>query len=215
MTISFAPHDRTTASRIFDRISGRINAASSDLLFAIMSDRSKSGILDAVHNAVKDTKIFTYGITDSIGKSDADYKVYLYRPDATRGIRVAAKGIQNVLPPPFGRVPAVSGYAIHHKFVVVDFKGTDPVVYCGSSNLAYGPEQKNGDNLLEIFDEDVVTVFALEALRLVDHFHWRNYETMKTTPMNLDDMTRPAPWFTKWFATGNLYCRQRELYIRK
>ena len=45
-----------------------------------------------------------------------------------------------------------SGHQIHHKFVVCGFNGDDPVVYCGSSNLALGGEQHNGDNLLEIHD---------------------------------------------------------------
>ena len=214
MTITFAPHQKKDADRIFLRISNKIDAAESDLLFAIMSDKSKSGILDAVKRSVQNGNVFTYGITDTIGK-EKDYSVYLYRPDSKQGIRIAAKGVQNVLPPPLGQVPGISGYAIHHKFVVVDFKGKKPVVYCGSSNLAYGPEQKNGDNLLEIYDKDVVTVFALEALRLVDHFHWRNYSDLKSKPMNLDDLTRAKPWSVKWFTTGNLYCRQRELYIKK
>ena len=48
------------------------------------------------------------------------------------------------------------GHQIHHKFVVCGFNGLDPVVYCGSSNLALGGEQANGDNLLEIHDADVV-----------------------------------------------------------
>ena len=214
MTITFAPHKKVDALRIFNRITTRIDAAKSDVLFAIMTDKSKSGILDSVKKKVKSDNTFTYGITDTIGKTNKDYTVYLYRPDSKKGIRVAAKGIQNVLPQPFGEVPGVVGYAIHHKFIVVDFKGPDPVVYCGSSNLAFGPEQRNGDNLLEIKDKDIVTAFAIEALRLVDHFHWRNYENLKSKPMSLDDLSHNKLWYTKWFTSGDLYCRQRELYIR-
>jgi hypothetical protein len=44
------------------------------------------------------------------------------------------------------------------------------VVYCGSSNLALGGEQKNGDNIVAIHDADIAAVFAIEALGLVDHF---------------------------------------------
>jgi hypothetical protein len=33
-------------------------------------------------------------------------------------------------------------------------------------------EEVNGDNLLAIQDGDVATAFALEALALVDHFHF-------------------------------------------
>jgi hypothetical protein len=46
------------------------------------------------------------------------------------------------------------------------------VVYCGSSNLATGGEQENGDNLLEIHDPDIAAAFAIEALLLVDHYNF-------------------------------------------
>ena len=60
---------------------------------------------------------------------------------------------------------------MHHKFVVVDFKGKDPVVYCGTSNLAFGPEQKNDDNLLRY-------VTGILLLRLpLKRFAWWNIFT--------------------------------------
>jgi hypothetical protein len=66
---------------------------------------------------------------------------------------------------------------VHHKFVVCGFNTNDPVVYCGSSNLALGGEQLNGDNLLALHDPAVATVFAIEALGLIDHFHFLNRST--------------------------------------
>jgi hypothetical protein len=56
--------------------------------------------------------------------------------------------------------------------VVCGLNGDDPVVYCGSSNLANGGEHLNGDNLLEIHDEDVAMAFGIEALALVDHYNF-------------------------------------------
>jgi hypothetical protein len=67
------------------------------------------------------------------------------------------------LPPPFDQVPSPPGHEIHDKFVVCGMVGPDPVVYCGSSNLASGGEAANGDNLLEIHDADVATVFAIST----------------------------------------------------
>jgi hypothetical protein len=64
------------------------------------------------------------------------------------------------------------GHQVHHKFVVCGFNQPDAVVFCGSSNLATGGEEANGDNLLAIHDSDVATVFAIEALGLVDHFNF-------------------------------------------
>ncbi len=217
MTLTFAPHPKDDTQRIFDRISARImQEGNTDVLFAIMSDKSKSSILEAVKTQVRKSDVFTYGITDTIGKKDADFSVFLYKPQSINGIRVAAKGISNTLPPPFGTVAKVDGYAIHHKFVVVNFKGSDPVVYCGSSNLAFGPEQKNGDNLLEIHDKDIVTAFAIEALRLVDHFHWRNKELDATKPLHLDDLSvQNKAWYKAWYDPKDLKNQQRLLYIRK
>lgn len=217
MTITFAPHPKDDTQRIFDRINARImQEGNTDVLFAIMSDKSKSSILDAVKTQIRKTDVFTYGITDTIGKKDADFGIFLYKPQSINGIRVAAKGISNTLPPPFGTVAKVDGYAIHHKFVVVNFKGNAPVVYCGSSNLAFGPEQKNGDNLLEIHDKDIVTAFAIEALRLVDHFHWRNKELDATKPLHLDDLSiQNKAWYKAWYDPKDLKNQQRLLYIRK
>ena len=216
MTITFAPHRKEDAQRIFDRINAKITQAdTTDLLFAIMSDTSQSSILDAVKTQVRNQAVYTYGITDTISKKDEDYSVFLYKPGERKGIRIAAKGIANVLPPPFGTVAKIDGYAIHHKFIVVNFKGLDPVVYCGSSNLAFGPEQRNGDNLLEIRDKDIVTAFAIEALRLVDHFHWRNKELDTTKSLHLDDLSTPnKAWYKVWYDPNDAKNRQRLLYIR-
>jgi hypothetical protein len=88
-------------------------------------------------------------------------------------VLVTGKPYRTALPAPFDQVhglPDWLSHQVHHKFVVCDFNGDTPVVYCGSSNLAEGGEYENGDNLLEIRDQDVATVFAIEAAALVDHF---------------------------------------------
>jgi len=215
MTIRFSPHNKTVAQTFFDKISTRINSATSDVLFAIMKDTSKSGILEAIENQVKKDKVFTYGITDSIS-AKTGYSVSLYKPNSKKGIRVAGKGgsVRNILPKPFDTVPKIDGYSIHHKFVVVDFKGKDPTVYCGSSNLAFGPEQANGDNLLEIRDRDITTAFAIEALRLVDHFHWRNTKAADAKELNLDDLKdKKEIWYKRYYSSKDIRCLERVKFI--
>ena len=216
MTVTFAPHKKEDAERIFTRISEKIEGSdTTDLLFALMNDRSAGSVLSSVRKQISNEDVFSYGITDTIGKNDSDFGIFLYKPNSKKGIRVAARGIENNLPEPFGTVPGVDGYAIHHKFIVVNFKGKNPVVYCGSSNLAFGPEQKNGDNLLEIFDKDIVTAFAIEALRLVDHFHWRNTKLNNSDHLYLDNLQNNKKCFDGWMTEGDLKCRQRKLYIRR
>jgi len=62
---------------------------------------------------------------------------------------------------------------------VCGFNGKNPVVYGGSSNLALAGEQVNGDNLIAIHDQDIATVFAIEALGLVDHFDFLDRSSTK------------------------------------
>ena len=223
MTIRFSPHSKEVATEFFAAISQRILDADSDVLFAVMNDRSKSSILDALHTQVKAEKIFTYGITDVI--ADKVNGVMLYKPNSKRGVLVAGKPGEYILPKPFEEEAKTPGINIHHKFAVIDFKGSDPVVYCGSSNLAFGPEQQNGDNLIEIRNRNVATVFAIEAMRLVDHFEWRSALQIKGNqePVTL---TAGAPaatfylhgsdesnWVNKYYNAGDLRSLQRELFI--
>ena len=98
--------------------------------------------------------------------------IFLYTPAQATGVQVTGKPSQVILPPPFDQVPSPPGHEIRDKFVVCGLNGDDPVVYCGSSNMASGGEAANGDNLLAIHDADVATAFAIEALGLVDHYNF-------------------------------------------
>jgi len=123
-------------------------------------------------------------------------------------------------------VPGIGlGHQVHHKFVVCGFNRAGAVVYCGSSNLANGGEEENGDNLLAIHDSDVVTAFAIEAVGLVDHFQF--LDKYATGPK---DKTKPAAspkqaavtagwflstkdtWTKPYFDAKDLHCADRELF---
>ena len=115
-------------------------------------------VYDALNAVHADEKIFSFGISDDPGG------ISLYKPGKRTGVLVTGKPTRTKLPKPFNEVPSIGGgHQIHHKFVVCGFNGSRPVVYCGSSNLALGGEQANGDNLLELRDPHVVTAFAIEA----------------------------------------------------
>jgi len=126
-------------------------------------------------------------------------------------------------------VPGVGlGHQIHHKFVICGFNRPDAVLWCGSSNLNEGGEEKNGDNLLEIHDPDVATAFAIEALGLVDHFNFLDRYAGKAKknpvrlkkPAELQHAAADAGWFLsttdKWvkpyYDTKDLHCADRELF---
>lgn len=212
-TITFAPHPEDFTTTLFENISSKILNAKSDVLFAVMIDNSNSKILDALKTQVNADSIFTFGITDE--RDD----IKLYKPNRKNGVKISALEINTKLKKPFKDVINVPGlgHVIHHKFVVVDFKGDDPVVFCGSSNLAFNPEQKNGDNLIEFRDKDIVTVFAIEAIRLIDHFHWLNkgiIENISDDEMTLYNATEKTKWYTKYYNEKDLRCMERKMLIK-
>jgi hypothetical protein len=168
--------------------------------------------------------------TFSLGISDAPQHVSLYPVGQKTGVLVTGKPGTTLLPPPFNQVPGIAGHEIHHKFVVCGFNGDNPVVYCGSSNLALGGEQANGDNLLAIRDADVATAFTIEALELVDHYNFLDNMAKKTatTPAapaealsaNKQQASAAAGWFLgttdqwtqKYFDPNDLHSVDRQLF---
>lgn len=173
MTVNFSPHSATYVTsllgKLVDRINSEVNQPEGNVLFAVMElddTRSVNPVYTALNNIYKKGNIFSYGISD---KPDG---VALYQPSTPQGVIVTGKPSHVQLPPPFNQVPSPPGHEIHDKFVICGINGADPVVYCGSSNLANGGEKANGDNLLEIHDADVATVFAIEALGLIDHYNF-------------------------------------------
>ncbi|MGY4728540.1 phospholipase D-like domain-containing protein [Burkholderia pyrrocinia] len=69
--------------------------------------------------------------------------------------------------------PAYPPVVIHHKFIVIDAEGANPVVYTGSANMSRNSEQYNDENLLEIRDERIAAIYLAEFLRLYEHYRAR------------------------------------------
>jgi phosphatidylserine/phosphatidylglycerophosphate/cardiolipin synthase-like enzyme len=228
--ITFSPHDEAFAQQVLDGIAARIGKegkkgkTTGSVLFAVMGLSQATGpVLPALRNLHSDETIFSYGISDSPGG------IYLYRPGTKAGVLVTGKPVATQLPAPFNQVPNIGGqkHQVHHKFVVCGFNGSDPVVYCGSSNLALTGEQVNGDNLIAIHDEDVATVFAIEALALVDHFDFLDRHATKagttpnaTPPADKRSAAANAGWFlsttdkwtAKYFDPADLRSVDRRLF---
>ena len=171
-SINFSPHTTADATKLLNGIAKRVTAEGSatngSVLFAVMEMKtSVSPVCDALNAVHAAQTVFSYGI------SDDPKGIALYAPGSKTGVLVTGKPSLGLLPPPFDAVPSIGlGHEIHDKFVVCGINGPDPVVWCGSSNLANGGEKENGDNLLEIHDADVAMTFAIEALLLVDHYNF-------------------------------------------
>jgi len=229
--ITFSPHEEEFAGEILDGIvqriarEGKAAKGSGSVLFAVMqidTGKAENPVYTALNELHKSQRVFSFGISD---RSDG---IALYPLGKKSGVLVTGKPASTVLPPPFSQVPGVgSGHQVHHKFVVCGFNGGDPIVYCGSSNLALKGEQKNGDNLLAIRDGDVATVFAIEALALVDHFNFldRAASGPKAKKGKKPSADKPqaaisAGWFLstseawtqKYFDKSDLHFIDRELF---
>ncbi|HME60469.1 MAG TPA: phospholipase D-like domain-containing protein [Candidatus Binatia bacterium] len=209
LAISFAPHDKSSAESILNHMNDAIENANESVLFAVMGLESNTSgpIVATLREIHKDPDIFSYGITD---KYDG---IVVFKPASKRGKLVLTKRLQKNLPKPFNREIGTAAHKIHHKFVVRDFKSSDAVVYCGSSNLALLGEQQNGDNLLAIFDKDVATAFAIEAIRLIDHFHFRASlaDANAQEPMVL---AKNDGWLEDYYKPGHMKNFEREYFIK-
>jgi hypothetical protein len=228
--ITFSPHSAQFAEQVLDNLVARVQQEGKkkeggSVLFAVMEIGTGSGpVYPALRDLHADQNIFSYGISDTTSG------IQLYTPGRKTGVLVTGKPAKSQLPPPFDQVPQVSGlgHQVHHKFVVCGFNGDDPVVYCGSSNLALGGEMSNGDNLIAIHDGDAATAFAIEALALVDHFEFldRSSTTKAGAPIrgpqfaSKQQLAASAGWFLstndKWaapyFDPNDLDYVDRELF---
>lgn len=200
--VTFSPHQEAVAEKNLDNIVARIDQEqkqkNGSVLFAVMGlDKGTGPVLPALKELHADENIFSYGISDTPGG------IFLYKPGKKTGALVSGKPTATKLPPPFDQVPGLGlGHQVHHKFIVCGFNGKEPVVYCGSSNLALAGEQVNGDNLIAIHDGDIATAFALEALAMVDHFDFldRSSTKAKVAPAKIKSASKQqqavdAGWF--------------------
>jgi len=229
--IAFSPHKEPFALKLLEGITKRIaseeGASRGSVLFAVMGlDKKSTGpVFPVLRDIHANQKIFSYGI------SDTPEGISLYTRRKKTGVLVSGKPVQTKLPPPFNQVPGVGlGHQVHHKFIVCGFRGKDPVVYCGSSNLALGGEKANGDNLLEIHDKDIATAFAIEAVALVDHFEFLDRHAVEsgkkeTTAAEPNSASKSAladaagwflstddDWVAPYYDQNDLRCADRELF---
>ncbi|HEV7745567.1 MAG TPA: phospholipase D-like domain-containing protein [Pyrinomonadaceae bacterium] len=225
--VTFSPHPKADAEKnlvnMVTRIQQEQKAKNGSVLFAVMGlDKGTGPVLPALKDLHADEDIFSYGISDTPGG------IFLYKPGKKTGALVSGKPTATKLPPPFNQVPGLGlGHQVHHKFIVCGFNGKNPVVYCGSSNLALAGEQVNGDNLIAIHDGDIATIFALEALGMVDHFDFldRSSTKARVAPQKIQAASKQqqavaAGWFLsttdKWVApyydSGDLHNVDRSLF---
>jgi phosphatidylserine/phosphatidylglycerophosphate/cardiolipin synthase-like enzyme len=207
MFVSFAPHASATTS--LGRVVKEIKNANSSVLFAIMALQGSGQVLQQLKQIHSSARVFSYGVTDSTGGA------VVYRPGPKGGILVPTPALTKNVPAPFLKeFTDGNAHRIHHKFVVVDFNDSDPVLFTGSSNLADGGETNNGDNLLAIYDREIASAYAIEAIRLVDHYQFRAALQTATKAKPLQLGGNAAQWWKDSYDPKSMKYKERLLFSR-
>jgi hypothetical protein len=210
-SVAFSPHASKNA--MLAKIADDIEAATSSLLYSMAFLYQTPGkILDAIEKVTNDPAIFVYGISDrdvgGIELQKPDGNVAPVHPDVLSGD----------LPEPFKEEPVGgSGVRMHHKFAVIDFDKPTARVYTGSYNFSGAADRSNGENLLLVRDRRVAVAYAVEALRIFDHYHFRvaRHEAKEgARPLVLgkpSDPDRDGPWWQPYYADAHKI-RDREMF---
>ncbi len=199
--VAFSPHKSADVS--LNEVAQAIRDAKSSVLFAIMQLTGGGAVMDEIMK-LKDRKLLAYGMTQH-----ASGDLQIFPPGAPNGLLVPFGFLKDHVPAPFVQEwGGGSGQVIHHKFVVTDFNGPNPRLFTGSSNLSEGGEEENGDNLLGFWDPEIVKRYAVEAIRLVDHYHFRAVMKNATDAAPLTLST--GEWWRPYFDPSDLRCLSRQ-----
>jgi len=208
-SVCLSPHTSDAIS--LTKVAQEIAMADSSVLFAVMELEGGGEVLQELQKVPSRTNVFSYGVTQSTTGLN------LYKPGSANGLLVPFSFLDKQVPPPFAQeFSGGMGQVIHDKFVVVDFNDSEPVVFTGSSNLSSGGEVSNGDNLLAIYDRATATAYGVEAIKMVDHYHFRAVmqSATKSDPLLLQTGGAAKPWWQSYYDPANLKYHERMLFIR-
>ncbi|WP_084090876.1 phospholipase D-like domain-containing protein [Andreprevotia lacus] len=212
----FSPHRDSGLS--LNPLAAAIDQASSSVLYSIaFLNQIKTGPTREALDRLMDSPLFSYGVVNS------DTGLIVNKPDHTQGV-VDFAYLSAKAPEPFkSEWSGGAGIHIHHKFVVTDFNLPTARVFTGSSNLSPSGEEGNGDNLVMIQDQRIATSYAIEALRMFDHLHFRTAmqqalaNNPQTAPKALT-LRKPTAisgqpaWFADFYAADSQKAKDRQLF---
>jgi hypothetical protein len=211
-SLALSPHGNSKIS--LDPMAARIRSAKSSVLFAVMAPTGSGTVLGSLRAIAGAPTVFSYGTVET------DSGVAVQNPDGAMGDLVGFAALTNNVPWPFTKeFGGGQGMHIHDKFVIVDFNSDNPTVFSGSSNLASGGEQANGDSLAMIEDAAIANMFAIEAVAMFDHYHFRKamQAATKVAPLTLWYPGKPnatVPWWQSYFDKTKIQMRDRYLFAQ-
>lgn len=220
--LCFSPHSDPDLS--LNPLAAAIDQATSSVFFSIAFLYQSSGPTRDAINRLMNKTVFSYGISDRKGS------LHIRKPDGSIGI-VDFEYLAKNAPEPFkSEWSGGAGIHQHDKFVVTDFSLPTAKVFTGSSNLSPSGEEGNGDNLVMIEDPRVATSYAIEALRIFDHLHFRSRmqdatkasgkKPAQSSGKKKDTLTLQKPtaisgepaWFEPYYEKASQKEKDRELF---
>lgn len=209
--VTFSPHSSHNAQ--LAGIAADIDTTESSLLYSLAFLSETPGkVRDAIQKATDEDATFVYGVSDK-GSGGID----VHKPDGNV-LPASPAALTEHVPEPFKSEPkGGSGARMHHKFVVIDFDKPTARVHLGSYNFSIAADTKNGENLLVIRDRRVVTSYAIEALRIFDHYHFRVLDQEAKDSEEALTLKRPPrkageePWWKPYYSEP-AKIRDREVF---
>ena len=226
--VSFSPEPTAEHTQI-DAIVDAISKAQYSVLFCLFSPTDES-LLNACFKA-GDKGLMMFGLVNAISEHAAQTAenkqadgghpstselaaIELYHRTKDNRDVVDGKYFSSATVPegfdvevqlfPGDKRPPYPPVIIHHKFVVIDAEGAEPVVFTGSANMSNNSEHKNDENLLEIRDRRIAGIYIAEFLRLYEHYRARaltleNKNPGKKTNLALQPTRK---WADKYYVAG-------------
>jgi phosphatidylserine/phosphatidylglycerophosphate/cardiolipin synthase-like enzyme len=207
-SLALSPHSDSSIS--LGPMSQRIRTSTSSVLFAVMEPSGSGPVLTTLRQIAGKPTIFSYGTVET------DKGLAVQSPNGAMGVMTSFAALTRNVPPPFNKeFSGGPGMHVHDKFVVVDFNAANPTVFTGSSNLAAGGEEDNGDSLAMIEDASIATMYAIEAVAMFDHYHFNKAANAATTatPLTLWSPGKSdTPWWKQYYDKTQIQMRDRCLF---
>jgi PLD-like domain len=197
--VAFSPH--SDANALLTKIGDDIKTATSTVLYSLaFLFQTEGAIRDAIQHVMNKPGVLVYGISDRpVGG------LHVADPAEGNPLPVAPASLEAGLPSPFKEEPERSGVGnyMHHKFVVIDFDKPNARVYLGSYNFSRPADEDNGENLLLFKDRRIAAAFAIEALRIYDHYAFRTSAQSAAAgaqPLRPPPGPGELPWWDRWYS---------------
>ena len=196
--VAFSPHSAKNA--LLKTVAEDIKTAKSSVLYSLAFLFETTGaVTDAIEAVTNKPDVLVYGISDRRVKG-----IQVLDPDGNP-LPVSPQELGAGLPAPFREEPqrTKEGAYMHHKFVVIDFDTADARVWVGSYNFSNPADVSNGENLMLFRDRRIATAYAIEALRIYDHYAFRaspKTAQLGAQPLRLPPAAGQDPWWKLWYA---------------